>query len=47
MFKFLNGTLKFMFSKKAAKIDKIFAVDLTFCSKCQRDNEDLVDFCGL
>ena len=43
----LPKSLKFMFSKKAAKIDKIFAVDLTFCSKCQMDNEDLVDFCGL
>ena len=25
--------LKFMFSKKAAKSDKIFNVDLTLCSK--------------
>ena len=25
--------LKFMFSKKAAKSDKIFTVDLTLCSK--------------
>ena len=36
-----------MFSKKATKIDKIFAVDLTLCSKCQIDDEDFVDFCGL
>ena len=27
--------LKFMFSKKATKIDEIFTGDLTFCSKCQ------------
>ena len=29
--------LKFMFSTKATKIDEIFAVDLTLCSKCQID----------
>ena len=40
-------TLKFMFSKKATKIDKIFTVDLTLCSKCQIDSEDFVNFCGL
>ena len=39
--------LKFMFSKKATKIDKIFPVDLTLCSKCQMDSEDFVNFCGL
>ena len=39
--------LKFMFSKKATKIDKIFTVDLTLCSKCQIDGEDFVDFGGL
>ena len=36
-----------MFSKKATKIDEIFTVDLTLCSKCQIDGEDFVDFCGL
>ena len=36
-----------MFSKKATKIDEIFTVDLTLCSKCQIDSEDLVNFCGL
>ena len=36
-----------MFSKKAAKIDEIFTVYLTLCSKCQIDVEDFVDFCGL
>ena len=36
-----------MFSKKATKIDKIFTIDLTLCSKCQIDGEDFVDFCGL
>ena len=39
--------LKFMFSRKATKIDKIFTVDLTLCSKCQIDVEDFVNFCGL
>ena len=36
-----------MFSKKATKFDKIFATDLTLCSKCQIDGEDFVNFCGL
>ena len=36
--------LAFMFS---TKIDNIFAVDLTLCSKCQIDGEDVVNFCGL
>ena len=45
---FLKKTmLKFMFSKKATKIDKIFTIDLTLCSKCQIDSEDFVKFCGL
>ena len=39
--------LKFLFSKKATKIDEIFTVDLTLCSKCQIDGEDFVNFCGL
>ena len=39
--------IKFVFSRKATKIDEIFAVDLTLCSKCQIDSEDFVDFCGL
>ena len=39
--------LKFMFSKKAAKIDKIFAVDLTATTYCQIDGEDFVNFYGL
>ena len=45
---YANGEiqLKFMFSKKATKIDKIFTVDLTLCSKCQIDGEDFVNFCG-
>ena len=29
--------LKFMFSKKATKMDEIFTVNLTLCSKCQID----------
>ena len=39
--------LKFVFSRKATKIDKIFTVDLKLCNKCQIDSEDLVKFCGL
>ena len=40
--------VKFMFSKKATKIDEIFTVEMTFiCSKCQIDGEDFVIFCGL
>ena len=42
-----NEHLKFMFSKKATKIDEIFTTDLTICSKCQMDDEDFVNFCGL
>ena len=33
-----------MFSKKATKIDEIFIVDLTLCSKCQIDGENFVIF---
>ena len=33
-----------MLSKKATKIDEIFIVDLTLCSKCQIDGEDFVNF---
>ena len=36
-----------MFSKKPTKLDEIFTVDLTLCSKCQIDGEDFVNFCGL
>ena len=39
--------IKFMFSKKATKFEKIFTIDLTSCSKCQIDGEDFVNFCGL
>ena len=39
--------LKFMFSKKATKIDKIFTVDLTLTTLRQMDGEDFVKFCGL
>ena len=38
---------KFMFSKKATKIDTIFTVNLTACSNCQIDGEDFINFCGL
>ena len=36
-----------MFFKKATKIDEIFTIDLTICSKRQIDSEDFVNFCGL
>ena len=36
-----------MFSKKATKIEEIFTVSLTLCSKCQIHGEDFVNFCGL
>ena len=39
--------VKFMFSQKATKIDKLFTVHLTLCSKCQIDGEDFINFCGL
>ena len=39
--------LKFMFSKKATKIDKIFIFDLRVTTYCQIDGEDFVNFCGL
>ena len=39
--------VKLMFSKKATKIDNIFTVDLTLCSKCQIDGKDFIIFCGL
>jgi hypothetical protein len=40
-------SVKFMFSKKDTKLDKIFTVDLTLFSKCQIHGEDFVNFCGL
>ena len=36
-----------MFSKKTTKFDKNFTIDLTLYSKCQIDDEDFVNFCGL
>ena len=45
--KFISNSLKFVFSKKATKINKIFTVHLTLCSKCQMDGEDFFTFCGL
>ena len=49
MKKFKNHAryVKFMFSKKATKIDKIFTIDLTVTTYCQIDGEDFVNFCGL
>ena len=39
----ISDYLKFVFSKKATKIDEILAVNLTLCSKCQIDGEDYVN----
>ena len=44
---FLENKVKFILSKKATKINEIFTVDLTLCSKYQIDSEDLVHFFGL
>jgi hypothetical protein len=42
-----DGTpIKFMFSKKAIKIDEIFTVDLTLCSNRQINGEDFINFRG-
>ena len=38
--------VKFIFSMKATKIDKIFTADLKICSTCQINGEDFVNFCG-
>ena len=36
--------VKFMFSKKTTKMDEIFTINLTLCSKCQIGIEDLLIF---
>ena len=46
-FKSFDEMVKFMFSKKATKIDEIFTVDLTVTTYRQIDGEDFVIFCGL
>ena len=40
-------TLKFIFSRKAPKIDKIFTIDLTICSKCRIYGKDFASLCDL
>ena len=45
--KYDDSNIKFIFSKKATKIDEIFTGDVTSCSKCQIDGEDFVNFCGV
>ena len=42
MLKTTKNRLKFMFSKKATKIDEIFTFDLTLCSERQIN----INFCG-
>ena len=39
--------IKFVFSKKATKFEKIFTVDLTLTTYCQINGEDFINFCGL
>ena len=41
-----QSLLKFMFSKKATKIDEIFTNDLTIRSNCQIDGKDFMNFSG-
>ena len=36
-----------MFTMKDTQIDEIFTVNLTLSSKCQIDDEDFFNFCGL
>ena len=36
--------IKCLFSKKGTKIDEIFTVGLTLCSKCQIDGKDFREF---
>ena len=43
----INIFVKFVFSKKATKFDKIFTVDLTLTTNCRIDGEDFLNFCGL
>ena len=42
-----QGYLKFIISKKATKIDKIFTIGLTVTTFYQIDDEDFANFCGL
>ena len=42
-----HSFLKFIFSKKATKIDDIVTVNLTLCSKYQIHGEDFVNLSGL
>ena len=39
--------IKFMFSKKATKMDKIFTANLMVSTYYQIDSEDFFNFCGL
>ena len=42
-----SRTVKFMFFKKATKIDEIFTIGLTLCSKRHIDVEDFLNSCVL
>ena len=39
--------VKFVFSKKATRVDEIFTVDLTLITEYQVDGEDFFNFCCL
>ena len=43
----LCDKVKFMFSKRATKIDEILTAVLTLTTYCQIDGEDFVNCCGL
>ena len=47
LIKKITEQVKFIFSKKTTKINEIFTIDLTVCSKCQIEGEDFVKLCGL
>ena len=40
-------SVKFIFSEKATKIEKIFTVDLIVTTYCHIDGKDFLNFCGL
>ena len=46
-FKLIERPIKFMFFKKATKIDEIFTINLTVTTYCQIGGEDFINFFGL
>ena len=47
MFNFFDIYVKFIFFKKAMKIDEIFTIDLMFTTYRQIDVEDFINYGGL